>query len=330
MASEKREHNNRVLIGGTFMRVGLIDVDGHRFPNLALMRISAYHKARGDDVEWWIGDIIHYDIVYMSKVFSNEYTPDIPEPLNADLVIKGGTGYAIHLENGIEVFDKDAHKNLPEEAEKMFPDYSIYPQYNFAVSLTSRGCPRGCAFCHVAAKEGRCSVKVADVRDFWNGQPHIEVLDPNITACREKRDLFRQYMDTGATINFNQGLDIRLINDDDIDDINKMKVTKLHFAWDNPKDDLESKFRRFAERFRRKTNIGTVYCLTNFNSTMEENLRRIYTLRDLGYDPYVMIYDKPHAPQEIRDLQRWCNNKIIFKSCKKFEDYIPPRGEKQG
>ena len=54
---------------------------------------------------------------------------------------------------------------------------------------------------------------------------------------------------------------------------------------------------------------------------MEENLYRIYTLRDLGYDPYVMIYDKPHAPKEIRKLQRWCNNKIIFKSCKRFEEY---------
>ena len=303
------------------MKVGLIDVDGHHFPNLALMRISAYHKAQGDQVEWWWSDFIHYDVVYMSKVFSDAYSKDVPEPLNADRVIKGGTGYAIHLENGKEVFDKSKHHDLPPEIEHMFPDYSIYPQYDFAVSMTSRGCPRGCSFCHVASKEGRCSVKVADVRDFWNGQPHIEVLDPNITACREKRELFRQYMETGATLNFNQGLDIRCINDEDIDDINRMRIVKMHFAWDNPKDDLESKFRHFAERFRRKTNIGTVYCLTNFNSTMEENLYRIYTLRGLGYDPYVMIYDKPHAPKEVKDLQRWCNAKWIFKSCPRFEDY---------
>ena len=94
-----------------------------------------------------------------------------------------------------------------------------------------------------------------------------------------------------------------------------MRIKDLHFAWDNPKDDLEGKFRYFAKRFKRKTNIGMVYCLTNFNSTMEENLYRIYTLRDLGFDPYVMIYDKPNAPIEVRDLQRWCNNKIIFKKC---------------
>ena len=165
------------------------------------------------------------------------------------------------------------------------------------------------------------SCKVADLSEFWNGQKYIKLLDPNITACAEKRDLMQQYIDTHAIIDFTQGLDIRLLNQYDIADINKMRVGTLHFAWDNPKDDLENKFRDFADGFRRKSNIGTVYCLTNFNSTMQENLYRIYTLRDLGYDPYVMIYDKPHAPREIRRLQRWCNNKIIFKSCKKFDDY---------
>lgn len=303
------------------MKIGLIDVDGHNFPNLALMRISAYHKAKGDEVEWWWSDFIHYDIVYMSKIFSNDYTKDVPEPLNADKVIKGGTGYCISLVDGVEVFDKAKNEELPPGIEKMFPDYSLYPQFDFAVSMTSRGCPRGCSFCHVASKEGRCSIKVADVSDFWNGQKEIRILDPNITACRDKRDLMRQYKETGAILDFTQGLDIRLLNDDDLADINEMRLRTLHFAWDNPKDDLEGKFRNFANGFRRKSNIGMVYCLTNFNSTMEENLYRIYTLRDMGYDPYVMVYDKPHAPKEIKMLQRWCNNKIIFKSCKKFEDY---------
>ena len=302
------------------MKVGLIDVDGHHFPNLALMRISAWHKSQGDDVEWWLGDLFHYDIVYMSKVFSNAYSPDVPEPMNADKVIKGGTGYAISLVNGKEVFDKSKHKDLFPEMEKMFPDYSIYPQFDFAVSMTSRGCPRGCQFCHVASKEGRCSRKVADVKDFWNGQKHIEVLDPNITACKEKRDLIRQYRETGATINFNQGLDMRFINDEDVDDINNMRIVKMHFAWDNPKDDLEGKFRWFSEKHKRKRN-GMVYVLTNFNSTMEENLHRIYTLRDLNYDPFVMVYNKPDAPNEIINLQRWCNNKYVFKKVPRFEDY---------
>lgn len=286
------------------------------------MRISAYHKAKGDTVEWWWTDFEHYDIVYMSKIFSDAYSADVPEPLNADVIIKGGTGYAISLVDGKEVYDKQKDPPLPVEIERCRPDYSIYPQFPFAVSLTSRGCPRGCAFCHVGAKEGRYAVKVADVSDFWNGQNEIQVLDPNITACKQKRELFTQYLDTGALIEFNQGLDIRLLNDDDIADLNRMRLKTIHFAWDNPFDDLESKFRHFANGFRRNSNIGMVYCLTNFNSTMEQNLYRIYTLRDMGYDPYVMVYDKPNAPTEIKRLQRWCNNKIIFKSCPRFEDYI--------
>lgn len=131
------------------MKIGLIDVDGHNFPNLALMRISAWHKAQGDEVEWWWTDFIHYDIVYMSKIFSNAYSPDVPEPMNADKVIKGGTGYCISLgPDGKEVFDQSKNHTLPEEVERMFPDYSIYPQFDFAISMTSRGCPRGCSFCH--------------------------------------------------------------------------------------------------------------------------------------------------------------------------------------
>ena len=305
------------------MRIGLIDVDGHNFPNLALMRISAYHKARGDTVEWWWSDFFHYDIVYMSKIFSDAYSKDIPEPINADKVIKGGTGYVIHLENGVEVFDKVNHHDLPPEMERMFPDYSLYPQYTFAVSMTSRGCPRGCKPCHVAAKEGRKTIKVADVSDFWCGQKEIRVLDPNITACREKRDLMRQYRETGALIDFTQGLDIRLLNDDDIADLNAMRLKNVHFAWDDPADDLAAKFEWYTKVGKKNQHgrFGTVYCLTNFNSTMDENLHRIYTLRDLGYDPYVMIYNKPNAPAEVKRLQRWVNNKIIFRSTQKFEEF---------
>lgn len=162
------------------MIVGLIDVDGHNFPNLALMKISAWHKAQGDRVEWWWGLGGEYDLVYMSKVFDSTYTPDIPEPLNAKRIIKGGTGYG--LDN-----------RLPDEIEHIYPDYSIYPELTkeTAYGFLTRGCPRACDFCIVAGKEGRRSVKVADLSEWWSGQKRIELLDPNLLACPDHMNLLQ-------------------------------------------------------------------------------------------------------------------------------------------
>lgn len=306
------------------MRIGLIDVDGHNFPNLALMKLSAWHKTKGDEVEWWYTDLIHYDIVYMSKVFSAPYSPDVPEPLNADKVVKGGTGYAISLVDGLEVYDKSKDAPLPPEVEAMCPDYSIYPDLypDTAIGFLTRGCPRGCKFCHVAAKEGRKSIQVAEVADFYRGQGNIEIMDPNVLANKNRDKLLEDLIATKAKVNFNQGLDIRLTSDGVAEQLGRMRIKRLHFAWDNHKEDLTRYFEKFGGAYRRKAVAGKmVYVLTNFGSTQEEDLWRIYTLRDLGFDPYVMIYDKPNAPKEVKRLQRWCNNKFIFKSCKKFEDY---------
>ena len=171
-------------------------------------------------------------------------------------------------------------------------------------------------------------MKVANVKDFWSGQKEIRVLDPNITACREKRELFAQYRDTGALLDFTQGLDIRLLNDEDMADLEQMRLKNVHFAWDNPKVDLSRQFAEYARIGKKNKHgrFGTVYILTNFNSTMEENLNRIYTVRDLGYDPYVMVYNKPNAPREVRLLQRWCNNRRIFKSQPYYSKYDPKKG----
>ena len=293
------------------MRVGLIDVDGHNFPNLALMKISAWHKRMGDSVEWCL-PLDRYDIVYQSKVFDDTYSRDIDWTPMVDKVVKGGTGYGLY-------------NKLPNDIEHIFPDYSIYPEMtkDTAFGFLTRGCPRACDFCIVAKKEGRCSVKVADLSEFWDGQKNIVLLDPNILACREHQELLQQLIDSKAYIDFNQGLDIRLTNESNIEMINRIKVKSIHFAWDNPKDDLKPYFEKYKGIAKHKPNgaFGTVYCLVNHGSTMEQNLYRIYTLRDLGYDPYVMVYDKPNAPREIKDLQRWVNNRKIFKSCKRFEDY---------
>lgn len=287
------------------MRIGLIDVDGHNFPNVALMKISAYHKAHGDTVEW-ANFFEHYDRVYQSKVFT--FSPDIDYFVKSDDIQKGGTGYG--LDN-----------KLPPCIESQCPDYSLYPQYSEAYGFLTRGCPRGCPFCIVAEKEGRKSVQVADLSDFFRGQKVIKLLDPNITACAERERLFQQLIDSKAWVDFTQGLDIRLIHGME-SLIAKMKIKMLHFAWDNPKEDLRKYFKSFKTVTGIEMRKLRVYVLTNFGSSMEENLYRIYTLRELGYDPYVMIYEKDTAPKEIRRLQRWVNNKYIFRSCEKFEDYV--------
>lgn len=295
------------------MTIGLIDVDGHHYPNLALMKISAYHKAQRDTVEWWWG-FGQYDRVYMSKVFDETYTPDMPEPLNAAEIIKGGTGYGLG-------------NRLPDEIEHMCPDYSLYPELtnDTAYGFLTRGCPNACPFCIVSEKEGRCSRKVADLSEWWNGQKNIVLMDPNLLACPDHMGLLGQLADSGAWVDINQGMDARLLTPGNIESIKRLKIKDIHFAWDLMKNSKRivsglNLWKRHGKKNRHGA-WGTVYVLTNFNTTMAENLYWVYMLRDMGFDPYVMVYDKPNAPAEIRRLQRWCNNKIIFGSCKRFEDY---------
>lgn len=288
------------------MRVGLIDVDGHNFPNLALMKLSAWHKAAGDRVEFAI-PLDRYDRVYASKVFT--FSPDIDiEPMAGEFY-KGGTGYG--LDN-----------RLPDCIEHMRPDYSLYGITDTAYGFLSRGCPRGCPFCIVAEKEGRASRKVADLAEWWNGQRNIKILDPNLTACAECLDLMGQLAESKATVDFTQGLDVRLMDDRKIEAVKRINTKRIHFAWDGL-DDLEPRFRAIADAMPGmiRGHRLSVYVLTNFNTDRDWNLHRIYTLRDLGFDPFVMVYDRDKAPADILRLQRWCNNKIVFKRVSRFEDY---------
>lgn len=200
------------------MKIGLIDVDSHNYPNLALMKLSAWHKAKGDDVEWWNG-LKHYDRVYQSKVFDETYSKDNEYVVMADEVIKGGTGYG--LDN-----------RLPNEVEHIMPDYGLYGISDTVYGFLTRGCPRSCSFCIVSRKEGRASLQVADLSEFWNGQKNIELLDPNLLACKDHEKLLVQLADSGAYVNFNQGLDARLLVQENIELINRIKVKEIHFAWD--------------------------------------------------------------------------------------------------
>lgn len=313
------------------MKVGLIDVDGHNFPNLPLMKLSAWHKQRGDTVEMYSALFTgHCDIVYMSKVFS--FTPDYQYYIDADRIIKGGSGYAIQNINGREVYRAENDLQLPPEIEHIYPDYDLYPELckDTAYGFLTRGCPRGCNFCHVEAKEGRRSRKVADLSEFWRGQKNIVLCDPNLIACHDWKDLLQQLVDSKAKVNINQGVDIRIMTDEKAEMIKRLRVDSVHFAWDRyeDKEKIVPKFKRFKEITGWKNRKTGVYVLTNFNTTLEQDLERIYTLRDLDYTPYVMIYDKEHtkSTDTVRMLQRWVNNKRIFRTTARFEDYDPKRG----
>lgn len=352
------------------MKIGLIDVDGHKFPNLPLMKLSAWHKRQGDTVEWYeplFHSIVEpFDKVYMSKVFN--FTPDYPYNINAKEVIMGGSGYCISLKDGKEVFNKEKDIKLPQEVETIYPDYSLYydriPEVkDTAYGYLTRGCPYGydlnnpCKknthdYCHVSEKEGFCSHKVADLDSFWNGQKNIVLLDPNITVCKDWKPLFQQLIDSKAWIDFSQGLDIRAMTEEKAEMISQMKVNNIHFAWDRYEDKnlVLPKF----EMFKQITGLAyqnlTVYMLTNFDTTVDEDLERVYTLRDMGFNPFVMIYNKDefvecdrrgkpmrlkpynellkkYSRQRIEHfsacwkLQRWVNNRIIFRSCERFEDF---------
>ena len=295
------------------------------------MKLSAWHKAQGDHVRWYEpfdGLIEEYDKVYMSKVFS--FTADYQYPIYAKEINRGGTGYCIETVGGKEIFHKDQNKNLPNEIEHIYPDYSLYPEQtkDTAYGFLTRGCPRGCSFCIVKDKEGLCSHKVADLSEFWNGQKYIELLDPNILACKEWEDLLQQLIDSKATVNFNQGLDIRMMTDRKADMLSKIPIKAIHFAWDRfeDKDLIQPKFEIFRQKSKVNAHDLQVYTLVGDRErrVTDNDLYRIYWLREHGYAPYVMIYEKYALPKghELLKLQRYVNNRFVFWSVPTFKEYL--------
>ena len=275
------------------------------------MLYSALHKAQGHQVCFW-NPLFYFDVVYKSRVFTDTYSKDNITVRNAGQVIKGGTGYG-------------PGPDLPDEIEHSYPDYSLYPQYSeTAYGFLSRGCPRGCGFCIVGGKEGRKSRKVADLSEFWRGQREIKLMDANLLACPDHEKLLLQLAESRALVDFSQGLDIRLITRDNVALLNQVRTKTVHFAWDNPDEDLTRYFRQFLEWTSIKNpRLRRVYLLTNYGSTHEQDLYRVETLRQMGFDPYVMIYEKPTAPPITRHLQRWVNNKRLFYAIPSFSDYEP-------
>lgn len=291
------------------MKIGLIDVDGHNFPNLALMKISAFHKSEGDQVEWYNPLISgHCDKVYMSKVFT--FTEDYEYFIDADEIEKGGTGYKIY------------DKNLPEEIDKCFPDYSLYPQYDFAIGFLTRGCIRKCPWCVVPKKEGK-------LKPYCNWQSirrtdtnKIVFMDNNVLASEYGIEQIKSMIGQAVRIDFNQGLDARLITDDIAKILSQVKwIRHIRLACDT-----SAMIPIVTEAVQKLGKYGVkpyrifVYTLIQ---DVEEAHERINALYKLGVEPFAQPYrdfETNYVNPEHKRLARWCNHRAIAKTIK-FEDY---------
>lgn len=295
------------------MNIGLVDVDSHNFPNFALMRISAYHKAKGDNVEWATPLFGNYDRVYQSKIFT--FTPDKTDFDGRCEVIRGGTGYDV----------RSKLDPLMEDTTEM--DYSIYPQYPFSIQFLSRGCIRRCPFCLVHDKEGSIhSVHPAQLNP--NGK-WIEVLDNNFFANPHWLASVLYLLKVGQPVNLH-GVDVRIMDEEQAYWLSKLQLRKsIHIAWDLPNIDLTDKLREVT-RYIKPYKL-MCYVLIGFNSTIEQDMYRIERLRELGIKPYVIPYrdfeNKRKPSQYEKDLAQYVNKPMVFKSCS-FADFSPRKGFK--
>lgn len=303
------------------MKIGLVDVDGHRFPNLALMKISNYHKQIGNSVEWY-SIFENFDIVYMSKIFT--FTPDYQYPIKAKKIFKGGTGY-------------DIHSKLPDEIENCNPDYSLYPINNWYDGKTSygfltRGCVRDCSWCVVPKKEGKIKPNQT-IENLLGNNKKAVIMDNNILACEYGLEQIKRITELGCKVDFNQGLDARLIfNNKTIQKLlTKVKYLQpLRLACDTQKMKPYVKYvvTQLREYGIKPTRLFCYVLLTN---DIKECLDRINFCKELNIDPFAQPY-RDFTPNQIipqwqKDMAHWCNKKSLFKSTS-FEDFEPRVGFK--
>ena len=285
------------------MRIALYDVDS-KIPNLALMKLSAFHKELGDNVEWY-SPLCHqeYDKIYASKIF----TDSKKEYLRKDMII-GGSGI-------------DLHSKLSYKIEHIYPDYSLYPKCDYSIGFITRGCIRNCPFCIVPKKEGLIR-KNADIEEFCKDQERILLLDNNILALPSHIKELERLKNSGKRIDFNQGLDIRLITKKNaiiLKQIKRWPGLRYRFALDDPA------IIPIVERKTQLLNslgIGNktmqFYVLIGFNTTLEDDMNRINYLKSKGCAIFVMPYNKLNEYQ--KKFTRWVNR--YFYKYQSFNDYL--------
>lgn len=313
------------------MNIGLIDVDGHNFPNLALMKLSAYHKSKGDDVEWWwIGG--RYDIVYMSKVFT--HTPDFSYAIgNADSIVKGGTGY-------------DISSVLPDGAEKIVPDYSLYPTIDSktAYGFLTRGCIRKCPWCIVPKKEGSIH-PYQDVDEIVvEGRKNLILMDNNILAAGGYgMEQLEKIAERGYRVDFNQAMDARLVTDEIASVLAKIKWIngRIRFACDTQAQikecenviDMLTEHGFKGDFFMYTILIGDIQeCYDRTHYWWERNQqergrenRRLSSIT-IAAQPYLDFTTvRQNIPQWQKDMAHWANKRSLFNTID-FKEFSPRKG----
>lgn len=320
------------------MKIGLLDIDCHAakkkwgatvYPNLALCKIAAYHRTKGDEVEW-ATPFEHYDILYRSKIFN--FSEDDQTIYNADIEIRGGTGY-------------DIQKTLPEEIDDMQPDYSIYPNIDkdTAFGFLTRGCIRKCKWCVVPLKEGSIRPYL-DVDRVANGRKRIVLMDNNILAAGDyAKEQFEKIIERGYRVDFNQAMDARLVTPEFAKLLAKMKWidNRIRFGCDTTAqiEECDKAMELInSEGFRGEyflyTMIGGPNDIHECYKRIHYWWQRLQNFREYGIGRAVYAYAQPYrdptspnhqVPEWQLDMKRWCNNRAIY--CKiDFMDYSPRNG----
>jgi len=287
------------------MKIALLDVDGHNFPNLALMKISSYHKNHGDSVEF-AKEKKYYDIIYKSKVFT--FTPDSELKYNAKKEIKGGSGYNLSI-------------NLPKKIDHMTPDYSIY-KCEHAYGFLTRGCPNKCSWCIVPMKEGNIKAYM-DIDDFISNKKSAILMDNNVLSSDHGIKQIEKIISRKIKIDFNQGLDARLIDDSMAKLLAKVKwLHTIRLACDNQSS---MKYIVEAVKHLRWRNARPqryfVYCLVN---DTKEAMERVKFLKGIYCEPFCQPYrdfeNKIEPTKSSKRFSRWVNQTRVFNSVY-WEDY---------
>lgn len=298
------------------MKIGILATDSN-YPNLALMKISRYHKDMGDSVGWY-NPLEHYDKVYMAKVFS--FTPDYGYYIQADEVEKGGTGY-------------DVHKQLPGYIDRLQPDYSLYPSIDnkTAYGFLTRGCHNRCKWCVVPKKEG--SIKpYMDVEEIAvDGRRNLILMDNNVLASDYGLSQIEKIAKLRLHVDFNQGLDARLVTPDIARLLAKVKwIKRIRFGCDTPGQIAEcEKAISLLEQYGYHGEFFLYCILMDFKESFNRiNYWRKYKKVIPHAQPYRDVNKTNQIiPQWQKDMAHWVDRKELYRSCE-FKDFEPRKGFK--